>query len=75
MAQTFPLSIENLEKKLQILPKDMRIMMSNGKENYYLEDVIVEAADRITIKLAPVELFPPDITMDELNQLNKDGIL
>lgn len=75
MAQTFPLSIEDLNKKLQILPLNMRIMISNGKEQFYLEDVIVEAKDCITIKLAPVDAFPPDITMDELNQLHNDGIL
>lgn len=72
MAQTFPLSVEELTNKLDCLPRNMRIKLTQGNKEYYLEDLIIESQDIVTIKMVPLTNFddPNDLQQIEEDYLN-----
>ena len=69
---TFPMSVNDLMNKLKCLPLDMRIKLTQGEEEYYLEDLVIESQDVVSIKMLPLGNFEdPDNIKSVEEQFNQ----
>lgn len=62
---SFPMSCYEMIQRLSCLPPDMRIKLTQGDDEFYLEDIIVESDDIVSIKMIPLTNF------DEPNNIQK----
>lgn len=64
----FPMSAYEMIQRLSCLPPNMRIKLTQGDKEFYLEDLTVESNDVVSISMIPIENFSEPTNINKVEE-------